>query len=162
VSTKGFISFIAAGETKNSYSHWDSGPDELGLKVLRWLRSAASQPGLLATAIRELRVVSDTDGPPPTPEEFTRFLQYSDPGAGDPSTEWYALLDSTRSDPAAILDCGHIVHEGDLFGWIYEVNSDDRSFAVSYDGQNGLTWPWSALPTDQQFVADADRLDPHY
>jgi hypothetical protein len=162
VSTKGSICFIADSEAKNSYSHWDSGPDELGLKVLHWLRSEVSQPEVLRTAIRGLKVVSDDDGPPPTPEEHRRLLQYSDEGAGDPNEEWYALLNGTQGNPAAICASGYVVHEDNPFGWIYEVNADEQRFSVSYDGQNGATWPWSALPTDHQFLEDADRLDPHY
>lgn len=88
MSTKGFISFIADSEAKNSYCHWDSGPDDLGLRVLRWLRPAVSQPGLLTTAITGLKVVSDANGPRPTAEEHSRFLRYSDSGVGDPSQEW--------------------------------------------------------------------------
>jgi hypothetical protein len=35
MSTNGFICFIAGSEFKNSYCHWDSGPGDLGLRVLR-------------------------------------------------------------------------------------------------------------------------------
>src|SRR5260370_580138 len=37
MTTHGFISFIANDEAKDSYSHCDSGPYDLGGKVLRWL-----------------------------------------------------------------------------------------------------------------------------
>jgi hypothetical protein len=42
MSTNGFIIFIADGESRCSYNHWASGPDDLGVKVLTWLRSATS------------------------------------------------------------------------------------------------------------------------
>jgi len=44
VSTNGFISFVANGEAKRAYNHWDSMPDELGVKVLQWLRMASGDP----------------------------------------------------------------------------------------------------------------------
>jgi len=115
---------------KNAYSHFDVGPDDLGIQMLHWLRSAISQPEPLKVAITRLKVVSD-DGPPPTPEEVSRFRQYSDPHVGDPNTEWYALLSRAQGDPAAILACGYVVYEDDPSGWIYEVNSDERSFTVN-------------------------------
>jgi len=158
MSTKGFISFVAQGEAKNAYNHWDSGPDDLGIKVLHWLRSAAARPGPLAAAITSLKVVSDDSGPP-TPAEVRRFRQYSDPGTGDPNQAWYALLHGTQGEPADILACGYIVDEGDPFGWIYEVNADEQTFSVLLDDHHdAATWPWSALPTDSQFLAQANPL----
>jgi hypothetical protein len=35
MGTSGYISFIAGGQAKRAYSHNDSGPGDLGLKVLR-------------------------------------------------------------------------------------------------------------------------------
>jgi hypothetical protein len=159
MSTNGFISFIANSEAKNAYSHWDSGPYELGIKVLHWLGPASAQPDQLKAAITRLKVVSDDDGPRPTPEEVNRFQLYGDRDVGDPAMEWYALLHGTQGDPTAILACGYVVYEDDPFGWIYEVNADERSFAVNYDDENRVTWPWSALPTDDQFLAEANQLE---
>src|SRR5262245_26829065 len=119
MGTSGYIIFVADSQTKNAYSHYDSGPDELGLKMLHWLRSASAKPELLTATITRLKVVS-SDGPPPTPEEVSRFQQYSDSNVGDPSVEWYALLRRTQGDPTAILTCGYVVYEDDPFGWIYE------------------------------------------
>ena len=65
----------------------------------------------------------------------------------------------TQGDPAAILDCGYIVVEYDEpFWWIYEVNSDEQTFSVLLDDDHAATWPWSALPTDSQFLAQANAL----
>jgi len=158
MSTNGFISFIADGEARNAYNHWDSGPYELGIKVLHWLRPATAQPDQLTAAITRLQVVSN-DGPPPTLAEFNRFQQYGDPDVGNPATEWYALLRGTQGDPTAILACGYVVYEDDPSGWIYEVNADERSFTVNYCDENRVAWPWSALPTDDQFLAEAGQLE---
>jgi hypothetical protein len=168
MTTKGFIIFIADDEDKNSYNHCDSGPRELGIKLLHWLRDEAKQPDRLHAAITRLKAVSDEDGPPPTPEEVSRLRAYSDPTAGDPAEEWYALLRGTQGDPDAILATGYVVHEDDTFGWIYEINADEQTFSVWFDsGQRTWadrasrpTWPWSSLPTDQRFLAEAESLGP--
>jgi hypothetical protein len=156
MSTNGFISFIANGEVKNSYSHWDSGPDRLGIALLRWLRVAVSQPDLLKAAIMELKVVSDDDGPPPTAAEVSSLRRHRDKEAGSsPDDEWYSLLYRTQGDPAKILACGYIVDEGAPYGWIYEVNTDQQTLSVNCDDYQ-VTWPWSALPADKQFLAETN------
>ena len=161
MSTNGFISFIAHGEAKHAYCHWDSGPHDLGINVLTWLRSAAAQPERLKGSITALKVVRDFDGPRPTPQEVRRFEQYSDLGVGDPTEEWRALLHDLQGDPAGILASGYLVDEGSPYAWVYEVNTDERSFSVGYDDYRAATWPWSALPTDHQFLAAAEPLDPN-
>lgn len=137
-------------------------------KVLHWLRDETTQPDRLRAAITRLKAVSDEDGQPPTAEEVHRLQVYSDPGVGDPAEEWYALLRGTQGDPDAILASGYTVNEDDTFGWIYEINADEQTFSAWFDsGQrtwadhaNRPTWPWSALPTDQQFLAKAEQLGP--
>jgi hypothetical protein len=82
---------------------------------------------------------------------------YCDRGVGDPNTSWYALLRGTQGDPAAILDCGFVVADyHEPFGYVYEINCDDQSFSV--DLGERVTWPWSGLPTDSQFLAQANPL----
>ena len=154
MSTNGFVRFIAKGEAKNAYNHFDSGPDDLGIKVLHWLRSAATQPGPLADAITRLKLVSDDDALP-TEAQRQEFAAYYEPTGGG---EWYSLLRATQGEPEEILKCGYVVDEDDPFGWIYAVDSDEHTFSVLYDDDYGATWPWSALPTDSQFLAKAHLL----
>jgi hypothetical protein len=156
MTTKGFVSFIAKGQAKNAYSHCDSGPDDLGIKVLHWLRSAATQPGPLAEAITRLKLVSDDDALP-TEAQRQEFAAYYEPTGGG---EWYSLLHATQGEPEEILRCGYVVDEDDPFGWIYEVDSDEQTFSVIYDDDYGASWPWSALPTDSQFLAKAHSMSP--
>jgi hypothetical protein len=156
MSTNGFISFVAQGEAKNSYNHWDSGPDDLGIKVLHWLRPVATQPGPLAAAITSLKVVSDEDALPTEAQRRDLGVYFELTGGG----EWYSLLRATQGEPEKILECGYICDEGDSAAWIYEVNSDEQTFSVFLDDHHdGTTWPWSALPTDSQFLARANRLE---
>ena len=156
MSTNGFISFVANGESKHAYNHWDSGPDFLGRTVLHWLRLASREPDALRRAITNLKLVGG-GAPRPTEADVARFHMYSDPRVGDPNTSWHALLRGTQGDPAAILDTGYVVDEGDPFGWVYEVNCDDQSLSVDHNGER-VTWPWSALPTDSQFIAASVRI----
>jgi len=164
MTTKGFIVFVADAEDKNSYNHLDSGPHELGIRLLCWLRDQSRQPDRLRAAITRLRAVSDDDGPPPAIEEVTRLQAHSDPALGNPAREWAALLGRTQGDPEAILASGYILHEDDTFGWIYEINADEQTFSAWFDSgnrtwadhRNRLTWPWSALPEDEQFLAQAE------
>lgn len=160
MSTSGFVIFVADNEAKTSYNHWDSGPRDLGIKMLRWLRAERDQPDRLRAAITSLKVVSDDDGPLPTAEEVSRLHQYSDPGACDPAEEWYALLRGTQGRPAAILASGYVICDDDG-GWTYEVNADEQNFSVHRYDDNRLTWPWSALPTDQRFLDEALQLGPN-
>ena len=159
--THGFITFVAGGRAKHAYCHADGGPYDLGVKVLRWLRTAAKEPRRLEAAITALKVIADFDSPRPTPEEVSRLQRYSDPSVGNPNEEWYALLHDLQGDPAALLASGCIVDEGSPHAWAYEVNSDEQTFSAGYADDSGATWPWSALPTDHQLVAAAEPLDPN-
>ena len=160
MSTSGYIRFVADGQAKESYNHYDSMPLGLGITVLHWLRRASRDPAALRDAITDLRIVG-AGGPDPTETDLARFDMYADPHVGDPSTSWHALLGYTQGDPATILDCGYTVEDGEPGAWTYEVNCDDQTFSVdSYDGDR-LTWPWSALPRDRDFLAIERRLDPN-
>ncbi len=79
---------------------------------------------------------------------------------GDPATEWYALPRNTQGDPDAILASGYVVYEDEPWGWIYEINTDERTFTVNFCNENRVTWPWTALPPDEQFLAEANQLIP--
>lgn len=129
--------------------------------MLHWLRRASREPDTLRQAITSLKLIDGSQLP--TEADVARFQAYADPGVGDPTTSWYALLRFTQGDPATILDCGYIVDEGDPHGWVYEVNCDDQSFSVDNgyaDNAERLTWPWSALPSDHEFLDIERGLDP--
>jgi hypothetical protein len=162
VTTHGFIRFIADSEARDSYSHCDSGPYDLGVSVLRWLRAESMEPDRLHSAINRLRIVNDDTGPWPAAADVARFQHYIDRAVGNPAEQWYALLRGTQGDPAAILDCGYVVYEDDdPWGWVYEINADDRTFSVGFDDSKRVTWRWSALPADGQFEQEAGQLGPN-
>ena len=154
MSTNGFISFVAQGEAKNAYNHWDSGPEDLGINVLNWLRAAIATPEVLKAAIVALKVVDNEESPDPTPAEVRELSRYSDRSVGNPSQSWYALLRGTQGDPVKILASGYIISE-EPDGWTYQVDTDQQTFSVKYADLN-LTWPWSALPADEEFLTETE------
>jgi hypothetical protein len=91
VSTRGYIRFVASGQSKDSYSHCDSMPYGLGITVLHWLRRASRDPGALQEAITNLKLVGGGT-PGPTEADVARFRVYADPDVGDPNESCYALL----------------------------------------------------------------------
>ncbi|MGH3405902.1 MAG: hypothetical protein ACRDRJ_25905 [Streptosporangiaceae bacterium] len=167
MSTNGFIIFIANSQSKNSYSHWDSGPRELGVKVLRWLRSSTSTPDgapSLYQRIGRLQVVSDEDALPTEAQRRDLAVYFEQTGGG----EWYSLLRATQGEPEKILECGYIADEGKPYGWQYVIDADSETFSVDCDWGNGkvTSWPWSDLPDDnalsalaEQYEAEAERYD---
>jgi hypothetical protein len=160
MSTSGYIKFVADGQTKESYNHSDSMPHGIGINVLHWIRLASRDPAALREAITSLQIVG-AGAPDPTEADLARLDMYADPHVGDPGTSWHALLRYTQGDPAAILDCGYTVEDGEPGEWIYEINCDDQTFsAETYDGDR-VTWLWSALPADRDFYAIGRRLDPN-
>jgi hypothetical protein len=143
---------VTSGQVKDSYNHCDSMPYGIGIKILHWLRLASRDPDALQESITSLKLVCD-DMPGPDHADAARFDMYADPSVGDPNRSWYALLRFTQGDPAAILDCGYTVADGDMGAWVYEVNCDDQSFSVERHNGERITWPWSALPADRDFLA---------
>lgn len=174
MSTNGFIVFIADGQSKNCYNHWDSGPRELGVKVLRWLRASTSTPDgarSLYERVTRLRVVSDEDALP-TAEQRRDLAAYFEPTGGG---EWYSLLCGTQGEPEKILECGYAVDVGDSWGWQYVINADTETFSVDQrppevpvpfrrPGRRAVlvrpaSWPWSDLPGDDALSAIADQYE---
>jgi hypothetical protein len=159
VSTNGFVIFIADGQSKNSYNHWDSGPRDLGVKVLRWLRSSTNTPDRarsLYQRITRLRVVSDEDALPTEAQRRDLAVYFEPTGGG----EWYSLLCATQGEPEKILECGYVADWGDPpYGWQYIINADAETFSVDWGDGRVTSWPWSDLPNDNALFAIADQYE---
>lgn len=140
MGTRGFITFVADGQEKTAYNHWDSYPEGLGSKVLSFL---VSQQGLdnVAVQARALRVVSPDSKP--TAEDIERFSKFSWTKAehgGDADLrkgqEWYDLLHETQGNVALILEAGVIEDASgfpcdSLFAeWGYVIDFDAGAFEV--------------------------------
>lgn len=183
MSTRGFISFAAKGETKTAYNHSDSYPDGLGYGVLHWLRTA--DLAAAATAAEALRVVTDADEP--TAEDIARLARYTNRSVGGQTEapDWYQLLRHTQGEPAAILVAGVIEDASgfpadSLFAeWGYVVDFDAQTFEVYAGFQHGAhaegrfasatpngggyypvrmvaSWPLAELPDDAAFMATVE------
>jgi hypothetical protein len=158
MSTNGFVIFIADGQSKSSYNHWDSGPRDLGVKVLEWLRSSTSTPDRarsLCQRIMLLRVVSDEDALPTEAQRQDLAIYAEQTGGG----EWYSLLRATQGEPEKILECGYVVDEGDLYGWQYIINADAETFSVDWGDGRATSWPWSDLPNGNALIALAEQYE---
>jgi len=175
MGTRGFVSFVADGQTKTAYNHFDSYPEGLGEDVLLWLRAA----DLDAAKVRAqaLRVVDDST--PPTDADIERLKPYCNPSVGGRTERptWYQLLRETQGHPGAMLDAGAIEDASSfpadsLFAeWGYVVDFDAMTFEVYRGFQTSRhsegrfadmpqrendyfpvrlvkSWPLSDLPTD--------------
>jgi hypothetical protein len=183
MSTRGFVGFVADGQEKITYNHYDSYPRGIGAYVLRWLSSA--DRGTARALARSLRVVSQAC--PPTDEDIARLTLYCNPdvdGGSDRPTRrptWYQLLHKTQGDPALILAAGVLEDASDFpydslwAEWGYLIDFDAGMFEV-YRGFQGqphtagrfarpqprdgyypvalaACWPLEALPTEAAFLA---------
>lgn len=161
MSTNGTFGFVIDGQSKIAYNHSDSYPSGLGLDVRDWLvRSLATRPEVLPHQARALRVV-DMDSRP-TDKDIDQLSKYYDPTVGGPSDRptWYQLLRRTQGDPDAILAAG-VVEDGSVYAGIeysYLVDFDAKTFEARspYDSKLGGSWPLSALPSIEEFLAAFD------
>lgn len=134
MSTRGFVSFVADGQTKTAYNHYDSYPSGLGADVLSWLQSADLE-GAKEKA-QALRLVDDEAEP--TEADIERLKPYYNPSVGERSERptWYQLLHETQGNPGAMLAAGAIEDASrfpadSLFAeWGYVVDFDAKVFEV--------------------------------
>lgn len=144
MGTRGFIGFVAGGQEKIAYNHFDSYPDGLGLKVLGFVRQLVKDQAVDSAAerARQLRVV--TDDTPITPEDIKALEGWTNTGVGgrmtpdgiDRSLNWYQLLRETQGDPDAILTAGYLEDGSDFpldslsAEWGYVIDFDERVLEV--------------------------------
>lgn len=142
MGTRGSITFVANGEAKTCYNHFDSYPEGLGVEMLRFARRRARQTRKLKADIMALTVV--TDDTPITPEIEDKLAKWTDRNVGgrmtpngfDNSLNWYQLLRDTQGDPDAILTAGFMEDASEfpfdsLFcEYSYVIDADARTFEV--------------------------------
>jgi hypothetical protein len=142
MGTPGHMTFIAGGERKETYCHWDGYPSGLGNDILQWLRPlAVDTPALRAAAAQASALRLVDDGEKPTPQDRERYAAYfQNLGHGD---DWYEALRSLQGDPAATLAAGIAVNgEHEDYAYRYEVDFDAEMFRVVGKRE----WPFSSLP----------------
>lgn len=188
MGTRGFVSFVADGQTKTAYNHFDSYPGGLGMDVLTWLR--AVDPDAAKAKAAALRVVDGNTEPTDADiEQLGRYFNSNVGGRSERPT-WYQLLRDTQGSPAAMLDAGAIEDASgfpadSLFAeWGYVADFDAMTFEV-YEGFQTVkhsdgrfadlpplrdseyfpvrlvkSWPLTELPDNDAFMAvEADDED---
>lgn len=186
MGTRGFVTFVIDGREKTAYRHSDAYPECFGLAVLRWLRTAAEDPVLLAGSVRALRAADP--GSSPTAADVRSLRRFA-AGDGEPRS-WYWLLRQTQDDPALMLEAGVIEDAGEFprspqARWGYVIDADACRFEVyraAHAGPHALgrfsgldplviggtafyppalaaSWPFGKLPADAGEFADACYRD---
>lgn len=92
MGTRGAYGVRVDGVDKLMYNHWDSYPEELGVKVMKDILAIVEEHGAhgLAWLAREA-VVYDLDSTP-SPEDYDRLGAYQSSGSvGGPGDKWYQL-----------------------------------------------------------------------
>jgi hypothetical protein len=135
MGTRGFVGFVADGQTKIGYNQFDSYPSGLGEAMLSWLRGADLD---VATGLADaLRVVSSETKP--TAEDIAALGAWYDGHVDrqdDGSVTWYQLLRRTQGDPAAMLaagvieDASHFPADSLFAEYGYVVDFDTQVFEV--------------------------------
>lgn len=160
MGTRGLLGFVADGQLKAAYNHFDSYPAGLGSDVLAFVRQIVVTDGavdIAAQRVRDLRVV--TDETPVTDSDIEALKPWTNTrvgiGAGG-RPSWYQLLRETQGDPGAILSSGHL-EDGSDFAlsslhceWGYVIDFDTRTLEVYRGFQQ-------KPPTAGRWVGQADE-----
>ena len=167
MGTRGLMAFVADGETKAGYVHFDSYPSGLGADVLEWLREALNeQTGKALTQVRALKVVNDETEP--TAEQIEALKRYANTNVSTKQLdEWYVLLRETQGDPAKTLEAGYMegvtkiepYRLGCGHEYLYVVDFDKHEFTASGYGRLLGNWKFDELPTREAFIAKTEPED---
>lgn len=138
MGTRGAYGFIADGEMKLAYNHWDSYPENLGRNIAKQLYELCTvhdSTSLKALAAAVTLVDGDTK---PTKAQQKKLAKFADLTVSERTTEdWYCLLRNLQGDLARTLtDAGFMVDANDfpkdsLFcEWAYVANFDKMVLEV--------------------------------
>jgi hypothetical protein len=142
MGTRGTWGFVADGDEKLTYNHFDSYPDGLGVDVLDALREKIADAGIGGVREAASALVVVKEDTPPTPEQQEALRRFADQGVSTGSLdEWYVLLRNTQGDFKLTLESGVILDGNDFASdslfceWGYVVDLDNNVFEV-YQGFN--------------------------
>lgn len=187
MGTRGSLGFIAEGNAKFTYNHYDSYPDGLGLDVLRWLRETVANDGETESRVQVTLMSPVEEDASPTPGELEFFSEFHDPrvSRGD---DWYALLRDTQGNPAKILRARYYVDASEFpldslfceFAYVvdfdarvleayegFQRTSPTRGRWVGFQANDGgyypsawrAAWSFDELPTDDEFITALSPAD---
>ncbi len=137
--TRGVYGYRINGEDKVTYNHFDSYPDVLGARILKY----ASRFGYSAiyNAAERIKLVDKDEIA--GKEQVGRYMLYADLNVTDCVFDrWYCLLRNTQGslhlyhkDLEHMIDARVFLADSFHCRWAYIVNLDDRSFEI-YRGSN--------------------------
>jgi len=152
MGTRGTVAVKIGNITKGSYNHWDSYPEELGNKVLEYIK--AIRVAGMSEARRQARLLQEVPKRKPTAAQIEKLAPYTDLGVSEGTTQdWYCLLRKTQGDLKLILEAGYYYPcEVGEEEWSYVVDFDTDTLAV-YEGSVMIAIiPFDRLP--DRFVDD--------
>lgn len=167
MGTRGLIGFVADGELKATYNHFDSYPDGLGEVALGFVAQLVKDgPAAVASAkarVKELAVVEEDAEP--TAEQVAKLSTWTDETVNSPSEtgkpSWYQLLRRTQGNPDAILSSGFLI-DSVSFGndslfceWGYVIDFDHEVIEVyrGFQRQQPTKGRWCSAEPDRERVA---------
>lgn len=159
MGTRGFVGFQSDAKETITYNQYDMYPSGVGIAVLDFVRTIASDPHKEAAyKAKAAEVKQVSNEVPPTRDQVVELIEHSNLNVStrDPEQDWYVLLRETHGNPGAILDAGYAEHMPEwpldsLFcEWGYLVDFDSRTLEV-YEGFQ------TSAPTEGRWAGQ--RLD---
>jgi hypothetical protein len=135
MGTRGVVGWRLDEEDKVAYNHFDSYPEELGVKVLDY---AANTPlNVLIAHFNNVKLVKDSDVP--TPEQIKRCHAHNAVNhsvSTQSDDDWYCLLSNVQGDLQATAHLGYMIDYSQFLRdslfceWAYIINLDTKKLEV--------------------------------
>ena len=106
MSTRGAYGFYKDGVSKITYNHFDSYPEELGLDIIKYIKSKPIEE--MNADFNSITMVNGNDKP--TTEQFLKCAEYYNYNVSSKSPEkWYCLLPEAQGDLDASAKIGIMI-----------------------------------------------------
>lgn len=137
MGTRGLLGFRIDNKDKLMYNHFDSYPDCLGKKVVKFCRKIASRKQGFRTiidSVRSLRTVSKKDKPSIEDQEKLIALNLYNGTVSD--EDWYCLLHGIQGNldeylrAGMIIDNQSFIYDSLFCEWAYIINLDSMDLEI--------------------------------
>jgi len=146
MGTRGTYGFKKDGKYKVAYNHYDSYPDELGEKVLMYIKTRDIMD--LHNIFNEIRLVNDYDKV--VINDIDKYREFSDYRVnGGKLDSWYCLLRNMQGDLEAHERAEIMLDGVDSFNeeeYDYLIDLDDENFVIFSHGNHVVSFPLDQLP----------------
>jgi hypothetical protein len=136
MGTRGAYGFYKDGMDKITYNNFDSFPDDLGLDIIKYIKSKTIEE--MNNDFNVITMVRGSDKP--TTEQFLQCAEYYNDTVSNKSPEdWYCVLREAQGDLNASAKVGFMIDsskflQNSLFcEWAYIINLDTNKLEV-YEG----------------------------